>query len=80
MPRQLYPGQYTFRISSDDNQKAKQAKRRADIQRNVVNLRQRHQKNHQSNNIVDETVMVEVAMKRYYINKTSLDLKGFTDF
>ena len=77
MPRQSYPGQYTFRIFRDDNEKTKQAKRSADIQRNMVNLRQRHQKNYQSNNIIDETVMVEIAMKRYCINKTSLDLKNF---
>jgi hypothetical protein len=80
MPRQLYPGQHTFRISSDDIQKTKQIKRRTDIQRNVVNLRQRHQKNYQNSNIVDETAMVEIAMKRYCINKTSRDLKDFTDF
>ena len=80
MPRQSYTGQHTFRIFSNDNEKAKQAKRNTDIQRNMVNLRQRHQKNYQTNNIRNETAMVEIAMKRYCITKTYLDLKDFIDF
>lgn len=75
MPRQLYPGQYTFRIFSNDNEKSKRTNRRADIQRNMANLRQRHQKDQQSSNIISETVMVVMAMKRYCIHKILLTFR-----
>jgi len=48
MLRQVYPGQYKFRIIRSDQERS--AKQRANAQLRMLNLRERHRQEQQENN------------------------------
>ncbi len=62
MPRQLYPGEFKFRILRD---KAKQIKRRADNRRHMASLRERQLKEIQHNNDAMAQQLTDQAINRY---------------
>ena len=62
MPRQLYPGQYTFHIL--DN-KAKQTKQRSATRIKVAKLRERHIKEQHNAHVIAEQRMTKLALERY---------------
>jgi hypothetical protein len=62
MPRQHYPGQYTFHILDD---KAKQARRRSKNRMQMAKQREIFTQTQYSNHIISEETMTELALERY---------------
>ena len=78
MPRQIYPGQFKFRIFTKQPKQSKLAKRkveqtkpavlakrRADTQKRMLNLRERHLQQQQNNSILAEQLTATWAIERY---------------